>query len=69
MDVSCLQETLQRALAQVSRAVATKTSLPILSNVLIATEEGRLRIAATNLEVGVTTWIDGQIVEDGQVSV
>ena len=35
MDASCLQENLQRALALVSRAVATKTTMPILGNVLI----------------------------------
>ena len=69
MKVSCLQENLQRALAQVSRAVATKTSLPVLSNVLLATDDGRLRIAATNLEIGITTWIGASIEEEGRVTV
>ncbi len=69
MKVSCLQENLQRALAQVSRAVATKTALPVLSNVLLATDGGRLRIAATNLEIGITTWIGASIDEEGRVTV
>ncbi|MDQ3467911.1 MAG: DNA polymerase III subunit beta [Chloroflexota bacterium] len=69
MKVSCLQENLQRALAQVSRAVATKTTLPVLSNVLMATDEGRLKIAATNLEIGITTWIGASIEEEGRVTV
>jgi len=69
VKVSCLQENLQRALAQVSRAVATKTSLPVLSNVLLATDDGRLRIAATNLEIGITTWIGASIEEEGRVTV
>lgn len=69
MKVSCLQENLQRALAQVGRAIATKTALPVLSNVLLATEEGRLRIAATNLEVGITTWIGASIEEEGSITV
>ncbi len=69
MKVSCLQENLQRALAQVSRAVATKTALPVLSNVLLATDDGRLRIAATNLEIGITTWIGASIDEEGRVTV
>lgn len=68
MKVSCLQENLQRALAQVSRAVASKTALPVLSNVLIATDNGRLRIAATNLEIGITTWIGASIEEEGKVT-
>ncbi len=69
MKVSCLQENLQRALAQVSRAVATKTALPVLGNVLLATEDGRLRIAATNLEIGITTWIGASIDEPGRITV
>ena len=69
MKVSCLQENLQRALAQVSRAVGTKSSLAVLGNVLLATDEGRLRIAATNLEIGITTWIGASIDEEGRVTV
>ncbi len=69
MDASCLQENLQRALALVSRAVATKTTMPILGNVLISTDEERLRISATNLEIGITTWIDGAVTGHGSLSV
>jgi DNA polymerase-3 subunit beta len=69
VKVSCLQENLQRALAQVSRAVATKTALPVLSNVLLSTDEGRLKIAATNLEIGITTWIGASIEDEGRITV
>lgn len=69
MRVSCLQDQLQRALGQVSRAVAAKTALPVLANVLIATEEDRLRIAATNLEIGITTWIPASVEEEGRITV
>lgn len=69
MRVSCLQENLQRALGRVGRAVASRTSLPVLSNVLISTDEGRLRIAATNLEIGVTTWIEADIQQEGRITI
>ncbi len=69
MKVSCLQENLQRALGQVSRAVATKTALPVLSNVLISTDDGRLKVAATNLEIGITTWIAADIETEGKITV
>ena len=70
MKVSCLQENLQRALAQVSRAVATKaTSMAVLNNVLLATDDGRLRIAATNLDIGITTWIGAAIEREGKITV
>ena len=68
MDVICTQEQLQRALAQSARAVATKTSLPSLSNVLMRPEDGRLRIAATNLELGITTWIDADVRDAGDTA-
>ena len=42
----------------VARAVATKTSLPVLGNILLATDRGQLKLAATNLEIGITSWID-----------
>ena len=69
MRVACLQENLQRALSRVGRAVASRTALPVLSNVLIATDSGRLRIAATNLDIGVTTWIDADIETEGRITV
>ena len=69
MDVTCLQEQLQRALSQVSRAIATKSSLPVLGNVYLKTREGRLRVAATNLEIGITTHVDAEIGEEGEVTV
>lgn len=69
MRVTCLQENLQRALNRVGRAVATRTTLPVLSNVLVATDNGRLRFAATNMEIGVTTWIEADIQEEGRITI
>ena len=69
MRVSCLQENLQRGLAHVSRAVATRTALPALSNVLISTDRGRLRIAASDLNIAITTWIGASVEEEGRLAV
>ena len=69
MDVSSPQDVLQRALAQVGRAVATRTTFPILSNVLIDAEGDTVRLAATNQEIGITTWIPAQVNEPGRVTV
>ncbi len=69
MRVSCLQENLARGLNIVSRAVGTRTTLPVLSNVLLATDNGRLRLAATNLEMGITAWIGASVEEDGAITV
>ncbi|MBC7263863.1 MAG: DNA polymerase III subunit beta [Chloroflexi bacterium] len=69
MKLSCLQENLARGLAIVGRAVATRSTLPVLSNVLLATDESRLKLSATNLEVGINCWIGAQVEEDGAVTV
>jgi len=69
VKVACLQEHLQRALAKVSRAIATKTTLPVLSNVLLVAEDDRLKIAATNLEIGITTWVTASVETAGKITV
>ena len=69
MKVNCLQEHLNAALANVGRAVASRTPLPITSNVLISTDGGRLRLSATNLELTITTWIGAKVEEEGVVTV
>jgi DNA polymerase III subunit beta len=68
MKLSCLQENLKKGLSIASHAVAGKSTLPVLSNVLLATDGGRLKIAATNLEIGLTCWIGGKIDEEGAVT-
>ena len=65
MKVSCLQENLAKGLSIVSRAVASRSTLPVLGNILIATDQGRLKLAATNLELAVTCWIGAKVDEDG----
>lgn len=69
MKVSVLQEKLAHGLNIVSRAVAPRSTLPVLANVLVATDEGRLRLSATNLELGITCWIGARIQEEGSTTV
>ncbi|MGH2613628.1 MAG: DNA polymerase III subunit beta [Thermomicrobiales bacterium] len=69
MDVSSPQDLLQRSLAQVSRAVATKTTFPVLSNVLVEADGDTLKLAATNQEIGITSWLPAQVDEPGKVTV
>lgn len=69
MKVSVLQENLAHGLSIVARAVSPRSTLPVLGNILIATDEGRLRLSATNLELGITCWIGAKIEEDGSTTV
>src|SRR5512136_2241375 len=69
MRVTVLQENLAHGLSIVSRAVSPRSTLPVLGNVLVATDEGRLRLSATNLELGITCWIGAKIMEEGSTTV
>jgi DNA polymerase-3 subunit beta len=69
MNVTVLQENLARGLSMVSRAVSPRSTLPVLANVLVATDEGRLRLSATNLEMGITCWIGAKVEQDGSTTV
>ncbi len=69
MKVMVSQQHLAHGLGVVSRAVSTRSTLPVLSNILVATDEGRLRLSATNLELGITCWIPCQISEEGSITV
>ena len=69
MKVIVLQENLARGLGIVSRAVSPRSTLPVLANILIATDEGRLRLSATNLEMGITCWIAARIEGEGSTTV
>jgi DNA polymerase-3 subunit beta len=69
MKVSCLQENLARGLSVAGRAVSARSALPILSHILFTTDEGRLRLSATNLEMGIHCWIGGRVEEDGAIAV
>jgi len=69
MKLSLLQENLNLALTNVSRFVSTKAQLPILNNILISTDEGRIKLSATNLDLGINYWIGGKIEEEGSVTI
>ena len=69
MKLSCLQENLNKGLGVVGRAVATRTTLPITNNILLATDGGRLKMVATNLEMATSCWIGAKIEEEGTITV
>ncbi len=69
MRLACLQENLKRGLAIVGHAVASRSTLPVLSNILLATENGRLKLAGNNLEIGITALTGAKVAEDGAITV
>ena len=69
MKLTCTQENFSRGLGIVNRAVANRSTLPITQNVLLTTDKSRLKLSATNLEIGITTWIGGDVDDEGAITV
>ncbi|MBF6604651.1 MAG: DNA polymerase III subunit beta [Chloroflexi bacterium] len=69
MKLSVMQENLARGLAVASRAVSSRSTLPVLANVHLKTEDAGLKLTATNLEIGITYWVPGKIETDGAITV
>lgn len=69
MQFTCTQEKLAKALQIVSRMVGTRGTLPVLGNILLSVEGGRLKVAATDLEVGIQTWVGGKAGVEGGITV
>jgi DNA polymerase-3 subunit beta len=59
---------LAEGLATVDRAVPSKSPLPVLSNVLLACDEGRLKLVANNLEMAISAWIGADVADPGAVT-
>jgi DNA polymerase III subunit beta len=69
MKITCKQQDLAKGLSVVGHAVSTRTTLPILSHILLATEGDQLRLSATNLDIGITCHIPAQVKEEGMTTV
>ncbi len=69
MKLSCLQENLSKGLSIVGRAVPSRTPMPILGNILLATDHGQLKLAATNLELSIIHWVGARVETEGALTV
>jgi len=69
MKVSILQENLNKGLSIVSRIINSKVTLPILGNILLTAEEGKLKLTATNLEVSINLWLPAKKEKEGKFTI
>jgi DNA polymerase-3 subunit beta len=69
MKLQVTQENLSKALGSVARVASSRGTLPILSNVLLKTVDGRLSIAATNLDIAITHYIGSKVSDEGAITV
>ena len=67
MKIICDRATLSEAVTGVSRAVAAKTSVPILEGILIKAEGFQLTLTGYDLELAIITSIEANVLEAGDV--
>lgn len=69
MKLQVTQENLNRALGSVARVANSRGTLPILANVLVRTNNNRLSLSATNLDIAITHYIGAKVKEEGSITV
>jgi DNA polymerase-3 subunit beta len=69
MKLTVSQKTLSAALSIVGRAVSGRTTMPVLSNILLDATGDQLRLSATNREIGINCWIAAEVLEDGATTI
>ena len=69
MKLTTPQAELQRGLTTVGRAVALRSTLPQATHIYIATDGGRLKLAATNLEIAITCWLSAEVADEGSITI
>jgi DNA polymerase III subunit beta len=68
MKLECLQENLAEGLTVVGRVVPSKSTLPVLSNVLLSTRDGELQLTANNLELSVAHRVPAAVEREGEIT-
>lgn len=69
MKIKVNKEEIQKAIATVSNIVSSKATLPILSNILLETVEGGLRMNATDLDIGISCEFPVSVFEQGGITI
>src|SRR6185437_11811231 len=69
MQIVCSKAELLKGIQTVQSAVSTKSTLPVLSNILLETRTNQLKLASTDLEVGVRCLIKAEVVKEGALTI
>lgn len=67
MKIRIQQKDLSKCINVVQKGISSKSTLPILSGILLEAEEGKLKLTGTDLEIGIKSSIDCDIIEEGSI--
>lgn len=70
MKITVIQENLAKGLSIVGKAVESRPTMPVLGNILLQTDESRLKLSAVNMSLGlgITCWIGANIADEGSIT-
>lgn len=68
MKISIRKANLLQGITTVSKAVSNKTTHPILSCILVEASGGVIKLTANDMEIGIESYVDGTVIEDGKVA-
>lgn len=69
MKLVCTQENFNKAIFITQSCITKNINLPILSNILLQAVDGRFKLSATNLEIGINCWVGAKIEKEGTITV
>lgn len=69
MKITCLKNHLKEAISLTEKISGKNLTLPILGNILISSEDKKLKLTATNLEIGIEVEIPAKIEKTGKLAV
>lgn len=69
MQAKVLQEEFLKSLGYVSRFISPRAQLPVLSNILLNAQKGKLKLSATNLEMGISYELGARVEEEGLLTI
>ena len=68
MKISCMKNSFLQGINIVMKAVSNKTTHPILSCILIEAANGKIKLTANDMEIGIESYIKGNVTEEGKVA-
>ena len=69
MKIHTTKDSLLKGIQIVQNAVSSKNTLPILSHILIEAKKNEIRLTATDLEIGISMKVEGEVIEEGSFTV
>ena len=69
MKIKILKQDLVKGIQTVQNVISTRTTLPILSNMLIETQKNTIKLAATDLDTAISCVVPATVVQEGAITV